>query len=411
MIGIMKRILLLCLILAISLLAVETDTTGFSFSGSIGLDFIRGLMEGDTTTIWFNIAFTPELSLGYFGVGLYIPLRISTSGELRGEDWDSPGDWISIIRYLRYGKRGTPLWVKAGVLERVTIGYGFIMDNYSNTIDENNRKTGIQIASDLKKYGGEIIISNFGNAEVMGGRGFIRPIKFVSPIPIVSNIELGGSYLTDRESDPSISIIGLDAGLPIINTSFFSWQLYANYARIISYGSGTGYGTRVDFNLLMDILTLSAKFEKRNIGSRFIPSYFGPFYEVKRDTLIEILDNIEKVDGYFGGLYLTLLNKLCLYGTYQWTEQSGSGILNLTLDATKFIEQVPVTVTYTKMGITKSSELFDLSNKENVLWTITVSPGLFPHVYLILEANRQFMEVDNEYQPIDKYSVAIGYQF
>lgn len=412
------RAVLIILLMAISLQAVESDTTGFSFSGTIGLDFIRELMaeDVDTMTFWFNIALKPEISIQNFGIGLYLPFRISNEGEFRNEDWDSPSDFASIIRYIRYGKRGTPMWVKAGVLEGVSMGYGLIMDDYRNTIDENTRKTGFQIASDLEKGGGEILVSNLGNAEIMGLRGFVRPVKFLTSFPVVSNLELGSTIMKDFEVPDSVSIsmMGLEAGLPILNTFILDWQIYTHYANILDYGNGFGYGTRVDFDFFMKILTLSFKLEKREIGDEFIPSYFGPFYEVHRNTLPAALETVEKTDGYYGGVYVSILDKLDLIGKYQWTDERESGILNLSVDATRLIPQVPITFTYSKMGITKSSEIFDLGYDEDVILYLSVAPQIIPHIYLIGTGERRFMLVDEEeeiYEHIDKYSLALGYQF
>lgn len=414
----LKTTITVLTILPILLFGQADTTDGFSFEGSIGIDFIKDLIhENDTSDLWFNVSLKPELSLGNFGVGLYLPFRINQNGDFRNSDWDSPSDWVGVIRYLRVGKRNSPFLAKAGVLEHTSIGYGFIMDEYRNTIDENNRKTGLEIASDLKRGGGRILISNLGDAEVFAGRGFVRPVKFFAPLPVISNFETGISFGTDFEVDTTVSIVGMDAGIPILDLSFLDWEVYAHYANILGHGSGTGYGTRLGFKLPIKLLTVSLKLENRNLGSDFIPAYFNPFYEARREAQFRELhsDTLNEVTGHFAGLYVTLLGKLELTGNYSWTKKRGSGAMNLTLDATKFSESIPLSLTYSKRKITEFSDIFEFDEMGNTMWTLRAKPRILPFVYLTLEGSRKYMKVESqnttEYRTIDKYSVSLGYKF
>ncbi len=57
-----------------------------------------------------------------------------------------------------------------------------------------------------------------------------------------------------KEFNPSkdkgaISIIGFDLGLPLLNSSFADITLYADYSKIVDFGSGIATGVMFDFNL------------------------------------------------------------------------------------------------------------------------------------------------------------------
>lgn len=405
-----KMSLLVIVLFALPIFAQEdTEAKSFQFFGGIGADYM-------SDTLWFNLTLQPELGLGPIGFGLDIPLRVSSKGRFRSEDWDSPTDIFGKIRYLRVGYANSPLYLKVGVLDHTVIGDGFIMDNYSNTLDENARKSGVILASDLGKFGSKILYSNLAKPEIVGTRVFIRPIRFIAPIPILSNLEAGVSYIADLNPDNNdttngaLGFTGFDIGLPIISTGMLSIRFYADYAKITNYGSGFGAGGRVDFNFIMNILRFSAKFEKRILSDQFIPSYFDPLYEAQKVGKEALLSSYHgDFDGYYGELTGTVFGRLSLGGNYQYYHNmANSGKIHLTLDGTKFIEDMPVLVMYDKSGIESIKNVFNID--ENTIYTISISKKIFLRLYgtVTLQRKFQYNETKRTYDPLNKYSFMLG---
>lgn len=402
----LSRTLLFVLFLTISMTAQEAP---FGFIGELGGEKLN-------QTYWFSMSLKPEIGIGPIGFGLDLPFRISTAGEFRMEDWNSPTDIFGHIRYLRLGYLGSAFYLKVGALDRVIFGHGFIMDNYYNTIDENNRKTGILFKTDLKKYGGEFIYTNLGRPEITGIRGFVRPIKFVADIPIISNLEIGSSYLTDFyvDTNPStkgaIGFIGFDAGLPIIKFNMLSFIVYFDYAHMNNYGSGNALGARLDFNFLMNLLNISAKFERRNITDHFLPSYFDPFYEEQRFVKEEIIKSYDgSFNGYAGELYATALGRLSLTGRYLYfIDMPKSGNLTMILDMTKFMPDMPILLSYQRRGIESVSDFWGIDS--NTIFTLSVSKKIYWKLYgtVNIEQKYEYDEQQLKFEDLRKYAFKLG---
>ncbi|MFQ6617520.1 MAG: hypothetical protein ACE5QV_02420, partial [Fidelibacterota bacterium] len=125
---------------SISLVAGDNDKSGKSeagerknpyistASGSVGAVVIDG-------KIYNQVSLRPEIPVGKFGVALDLVLYIDDRGHIRKEDWDELGDIIDKIFYVRYGKPEEPIFVRVGALADVSLGYGIIVDRYSNTVE------------------------------------------------------------------------------------------------------------------------------------------------------------------------------------------------------------------------------------------------------------------------------------
>ncbi len=178
------------------------------------------------------------------------------------------------------------------------------MLNYNNSPTYDNRRIGLVTDIDFGVFGLESIYSSFSPTGVFAIRGYVRPLQLssASEIPIISNLELGVSFASDlnknagilngnydhlkqefnvSEDKGSINIIGFDIGLPLLNSSLADITLYADYSKIINFGSGVATGIKFDFNL-SSILQVGAKLERRFNNGKYIPSYFNSLYEINR---------------------------------------------------------------------------------------------------------------------------------
>ncbi len=60
-------------------------------------------------------------------------------------------------------------------------------------------KMDLEFDVDFTTFGFESVYGSFGEGGVAGLRGFVRPLLFTSlaDVPIIGNLELGASYVTD----------------------------------------------------------------------------------------------------------------------------------------------------------------------------------------------------------------------
>ncbi len=406
----MKKFIAVSFVLSLCLVAqgIDTTQTPFNMGGGLGISSMHD-------TIWGSVELQPEFGFGPVGIGMKLDFRVSQRGKFRTEDWNSLEDWVGKIRYVRLGRKRSPFYARVGVLNQLTLGYGFIMDNYTNNIDENTRIVGLEFRSDLKKAGFDIAISHLASPirRIFGIRPYIRPIKFIANVPILSNFDVGLEFIRDGKIDPinHIEFLGIDAGLPILNTSFISFGPYYSWAHAISYGSGSGIGFRTDINLIMNILHISAKLERRNINGEFIPSYFNPLYEAKKEDYFQTLKQASSANGVFGELYGSAIGKIRLGGSYEYYPGvDSSGSIHLEADAPNFLRfgrrRVPVLVMYDKCMLTSANFGKDAFTRDDrLLVTAQISYEVLPHIYFTGVYKRRFAKDPNTetYEPLDKW--------
>ena len=82
----------------------------------------------------------PTLPFGKLSVAFDMVLYIDQDGNIHDDDWDfSSGEKvkntiIDKIYYIRYGNRWDKNYFKIGALDNVTMGYGILLNRYTNTL-------------------------------------------------------------------------------------------------------------------------------------------------------------------------------------------------------------------------------------------------------------------------------------
>jgi hypothetical protein len=373
-------------------------------NGGLGLTWIDGKPH-------YRIAFRPEISFSDFGIGLDLNLDFDSEGKLRKENFNETSDYLSIIRYIRYGVKNDPVFIKIGALDYYTLGHGSIMQHYNNSPTFDNRRIGLVADIDFGKFGFESIMGSFSPAGVLGLRGYIRPLQLTpaADIPIISNLELGASFVSDLNKDAgiingnynsslkefnvtedkgSISILGFDIGLPLLNSSITEITLYADYSKISGFGSGVATGVKFDFNL-SSLVNLNAKLERRFNNGKYIPAYFNSLYEIERfkvdssagtftSKALALNSISENQNGFYGDLLIRVLGLFDIYGGYQRLDKEPkSGIMNLR--AAIEPEGVPFVLRagYDKINIQNEKDLFTLDDRSYLFTEFGYKPVEF----------------------------------
>lgn len=377
------------------------------FTGGAGLVWIDGQPH-------YRISFRPEISFSNFGVGLDLNLDFDSHGKIRKENFNEVTDYLSIIRYVRYGYKNDPVFVKLGALDYYTLGHGTIINYYNNSPTFDARKIGLVTDLDFGGFGFESIYGNFAQAGVFGIRTYVKPLQFTDArdIPIIGNFEVGFSYTTDfdkyatvlggyydqqkgefvkTQDKGALSIYGFDLGLPIIKTGFTSLLLYFDYNKISNFGSGIASGVKFDLNGL-GLVELSAKLERRFNKDKYIPSYFNTFYEIERFRLDSannsfsskalVLQNLsDNLNGFYGDLLVRVLGLFDIYGAYQRLDKDPkSGILNLRTDVSPKDGSIVLRAGYDKVNIQDEKDLFKLDDRSYLFTEV----GYKPFQYMVV---------------------------
>jgi hypothetical protein len=399
---------------------------GAQMMGGLGITTVDG-------KLYYRVQLVPEIAVYKLGIGLDGDILFNQDG-IRKEDWNPSSRWVRVIRYLRWGQKRDRFYIRVGALDAATLGHGFIMYRYANqAANDADRKLGMELDTDFGLLGLETVVSNFGRAEIYGGRGYVRPLRGTG-IPIIKGFEMGTTVVGDvdpdqgRDTDDGVTVFGFDLGLPLINTSLLYTGLYYDFGKIDKLGHGNVVGIGTDIRFPGNLFTISAKLEQRFLGKRFVAQYFDRFYEVERfqpgpfplrKSYLVGLDSTAN-NGTYGELAATLIGKLDILGSYQYTYQvPKSGILHLGAKLPDLIPKVELVAAYDHKGI---GEFGDMGKQdENFLVTVEGGYEVYSHVMLYLTYLRSYelrnYDQDNNplpepvYKPVEKFSPRLAVKF
>jgi len=390
----MKKIFLLFFVL---LLSSNTYSQFYDYPlpgngelrGGMGMTWIDGKLH-------YTFHLTPEFSFDNVGIGLDLQLNFNQEGKLRTEDFNDFSDYLSIIRYLRYGEKGDPAYIKLGALDYYTLGHGSIMYNYNNSPTYDARKAGLVFDISFGKIGFESIYSAFGEAGIIGARGYFHPFQFTAKesLPLIGQLEIGASFVSDLNDKSGvvagnfslpnkvfnpiidegvIKIVGVDIGLPVISSNIFNITLYADYSKIINFGHGVATG--LSFNLKnLGLLKLFGKFERRFNGEHYIPSYFNSLYEIERfsynlnnntfSSKARLLTARNASDnGVFGEFGAKVAGLFYVQGSYQRLDKTPkSGVLHFSTEINPENSSFVIRAGYDKINIGNETAIFKLDD-------------------------------------------------
>lgn len=316
---------------AAMVVAQEEDLgLGFGFDLGIGAEsFPEFDSEGNEEIVTYQtLSLNPDLAIGPFGIGLDVTLHYRFTGgetsdefEIREEDWIPVAEgsptflelYLPLFRYVRWGLKGEPLFIKLGSIDDATLGNGFIMGNYSNTLFLPEKRIfglNFDIDGNLFEFpyvGFESFIGNLAHIDVLGGRLYARPLAWLE-VPIIQHLELGGTLVADIDpyfhvveagpEEATMLVYGADFQLPIVTSTVFSLVTFGDLVFQNEYSGGMlGFGGSF-FGFLPYV------FQARFLGDNFRPVYFGPTYDLYRVRNYEVAGSdiveVEGTVGWFG---------------------------------------------------------------------------------------------------------------
>ncbi|MBL0060247.1 MAG: hypothetical protein IPP40_01820 [bacterium] len=328
------------------------------WNGTIGMVIING-------KLYQQFGLRPDVPLGKWGVGLDLTVRIDEGGNLKEDEWDEPLDAIEKIYYVRYGAPGDPLYMRAGALDNVTIGYGIIMHRYANTVQYPEiKRVGAYVEGEIGKKGIFSFQAMTNNIRELDGPGVVASRIAIKPLP-KSHLVFGGTLAGDgnqyagladfdddgvpnlldlfadtddrrhvqelmnlldpneidsliqwghlpniyrlpedyRNRKDEVILSGIDVGIPLLKAKKFSLWGYAQAAQVHDYGWGwSAPGVRAAFH------PIEIGLEYRQYEKEFIGDYFDFSYELERaqvvgDTTYATKESMLKGLGKAEGMY------------------------------------------------------------------------------------------------------------
>lgn len=320
---------------AILPVTAEEEGSKPDFGLGLGIGSQTFLDENGESVAYQELSLSPDFAIGKFGISLDLVLHYRFTSdtdnqiEIRREDWVPTGDigfldiYLPKFRYVRYGMKGDPLYVKLGSIDDATLGTGFIMGGYDNTLfrpEEPIFGMSLDLDGNLFSFpyvGIETFFGNLSSFDVAGTRVLGRPLAW-SNIPILKNLEIGfvvagdiapyarTQYWSVAEAtypaadEPSITVWGFDLIQPILSANIASLAVFGAFAT-----EGEASGGMIGFGgKLFSFLPYG--FQLRFLGQNFLPAYFDATYDLTRGARYVIVNSdTEIVPATVGWLFST----------------------------------------------------------------------------------------------------------
>ncbi len=372
------------------------------------------------------ITFAPEISFGDFGVGIYLQLLFDANNDFtfRTDEYKGGPGILRIIRYIRYGQKYDQYYLRVGWLDRAILANGSLVWNYNNTSNYDRRKIGLELDFDLDKFGLETVLGGIGAPNVRGISVYLRPFRFMNSAPsILERFKIYGTFVRDSRLPAASGLdtarvalnaysVGVDLtwlDLPLVKSA-----IYADYSKFDNYGDGKALGINVLFPNFVGIFGLSARFEKRFIDAQFIPSLFGPLYDLERNvSLVAQIEAAPKSEGYFGELAGHILNRIRLIGNFQKLNGiPNSGILHLEASVPELFPRFQFFGFYDKKNIEtfKDARTLDI----NSVLTAGLRYQLYGAIYATMAYRWYWVEDENNpgvFQPIERFEPGLTLRY
>jgi|GEM_PF-608802 len=379
-----------------------TQTGSNSFDGGLTVTQIGG-------QYYAGMILNPEFNLGKVGVGLNVPILYGLQDhKVRTQIFKDGVGAARLITYMRMGiQKETPVYFKVGQLNNTMIGFGGLINNYTNTTSYEKRKVGLHYDVNYKGFAGiEGMYSDFtpGSFNLMAIRPYVRPMAFTG-IPIVNTFEIGATIVHDKDQTKQITsdstyttygltkngvgAFGFDAGVTLLRVPFIQINLYGTYNHLnatsqalrdslksaypaqslsteIKNGTGGSVGVNFRFNFIANVFNTDVRIERLKYSDYYLPQFFDATYEINKDAKIYSLANAKKMSGIYGSLSGQILKKVRLGGNLMIPDQitpSTPARVQVNADVDRLADKISLHGSYIKGNLTTLTDAFTLDQR------------------------------------------------
>ncbi|MBM4373198.1 MAG: hypothetical protein FJ098_16200 [Deltaproteobacteria bacterium] len=359
--------------------------------------------------LFVNLSVGSTFAFGKIAFGIHAPLRLRAwdrppgdRGVIREEDWDEWRDYFRILRFFQYGTPEEPVYVRAGELAAASVGHGTIVHRYYNNLDLDHFSLGLDTRVSFRPAGGEVLVNDLLNPEVLALRGFLRPLtlwdhgkgeildRFTVGLTWAGDVQAPWRLRTTGEGDaeaPRVdragnlsyerrvaSLWGLDLGWTVVKTEIFDLTPFMDFNALAAKGFGWHPGVLMTVRPA-EKTVIEMRFEYRALSPRYAPTYFNSFYDFQRTETfpeagagpwdhalwrhwVEGSGHHHWRHGFLGEIYAALFGVIGIGGLYEdYTGRNNSNVM-IRMDF-PYVANLKLDVYYAKRNFNRFVELFD----------------------------------------------------
>ncbi|MEM7297324.1 MAG: hypothetical protein AAF391_03560 [Bacteroidota bacterium] len=352
-----------------------------------------------------GMVLSPEFNIGKVGVGLNVPILYGLdSKSIRTEIFKDGVGVARLIRYIRYGvQKQDPVYVKVGQLQGTMIGFGGLVNNYTNSTSYEKRKVGLHYDINYKGFAGiEGMYSDFNpeSQNLLVFRPYVRPLAFTN-IPVAKTLEFGITFLSDKDqtsiptsdststsyafTSDGVKAFGIDMGITVVKVPFIQIDVFGNYSSLnikndslqlaaqavlgddsFKTGSGISFGANFRLHFIADVFSTDIRIERLRYTDHYLPQFFDANYEISKDARIFSLVGIEKKSGIYGSLTGHVLQKVKLGGSLLIPDdisETAPAVVQVNADMTRLANKFSVHGSYIKGNLTDLGDAFKFDER------------------------------------------------
>ncbi|GHM98583.1 hypothetical protein WSM22_00730 [Cytophagales bacterium WSM2-2] len=429
----MKKIYLLSLFVLISLIKVQAQGSDLANIDpqAMATDSLSKIKASfGVTTIggqtYAGFRFQPEFHFGkLIGFGLDVPVQFNIdTKKFRNEEFKGGVEIVRLIRYFTLGrKKETPIYLRAGDLTGVSLGYGTLVNNYSNSPSFEARKWGVNFDFNIKGIVGvEGIYSDIKGFNMTAFRPYVRPLRTTS-LPIIKTLEIGASFVSDsgKNADSTAYFIkengikanAFDVGITFLNTGFIKLVGYGQTSTLsmvksdtltklltaanLTYAKGDGKSAGLSAKMkLTNAFMLDARIERLWYSNYYLPQFFDAIYEINKDAKVLSLASARSKQGIYGNLGIIVLNKFRINGALLLPDKVSAeapALVQVGLEAFQLADKITISANYIKGNLQNLDDAFTLDQRS--LLNANFVYQLTPYFYIGTDYKWTFTRLEN----------------
>jgi len=104
--------------------------------------------------------------------------RFDTAGEFHTKDWDSPEDYVKLIRHVTYGRKEDKFFLSLDQFGTSTIGHGTIVKRFNPNIALDTTGVSLEMDGYTDFFGVQTFMNHIAPPSILGGLAFVKPLSF-----------------------------------------------------------------------------------------------------------------------------------------------------------------------------------------------------------------------------------------
>lgn len=362
---------------------------------------------------YVGMVLSPEFKIWKLGLGLNVPILYGLEDQkIRTEIFKDGVGAARLIRYLRYGtQKVDPVYVKAGELDGTMIGFGGLINNYTNSTSYEKRKVGLHYDINVKGLAGiEGMYSDFdpNSFNLFAIRPYVRPLA-TTGIPIIKTFEIGSTIVRDKDqtqrptSDSTfvtntftadgVGAFGIDAGMTLLRVPFIQIDFFLNWSKLNmestvltdslsniftadsapeeladGYADGSGFSAGLNFRMhfIADVFSTDVRIERLTYNEHYLPQFFDTNYELQKDAKILSLGSAQSMSGIYGSITGHVLNKVQIGGSLMIPDEiseSSPALVRINADLDRLADKISLHGSYIKGDLSDLKDAFTFDER------------------------------------------------